>query len=394
MAKINQIRLSGTTYSIEDSSATKTVSLTQSEYDALSTKDPNTFYVITDASGADLSQYYTSAQTESAITQAVSGKADSSAVTEVNNALTAHTADTTVHVTSSEKATWNGKQDTLSAGTGIEISGNVISATGGGGGGGSSKELIAGNGISITTGETADTISSTNTSAAYSSSTYNEFWMSIGNAGTEDGYVRDYVEWFPPTHIIDLFRYGGTRSSVSWSLVLMNMLTGDITYNLNGYTVGTNTTYYNSSNTYLNVSRDSEHFYILLNDGVKDTYRIVGLKQTQLGIKYGTYYQSPMRISIPDNTSNVAMFILFSYITNSFAHRTMIDDSLGGENWNVATKSGLLKRVEGSLSTPTEKTRWNAASTALGGLSLVKLTQTEYDALTTKDSNTLYVIVN
>ena len=34
-----------------------------------------------------------------------------------------------------------------------------------------------------------------------------------------------------------------------------------------------------------------------------------------------------------------------------------------------------------------------ANTTALGGLSLVKLTQAEYDALATKDSNVLYVIV-
>jgi hypothetical protein len=35
-----------------------------------------------------------------------------------------------------------------------------------------------------------------------------------------------------------------------------------------------------------------------------------------------------------------------------------------------------------------------ANTTALGGLSLVKLTQSEYDALATKDNSTLYVIVN
>ena len=102
MSKINKIRLSGTTYDIEDSGATKTVEVTQAEYDALvsgGTVDPNTFYVITDATAADLSQYWTSAQTQSAITNAVSGK-----------------------------------QDTLSAGTGIDITDNVISATGGGGG--------------------------------------------------------------------------------------------------------------------------------------------------------------------------------------------------------------------------------------------------------------------
>ena len=79
MSKINKIRLSGTTYEIEDSGATKTVELTQAQYDALvsgGTVDPNTFYVITDATAADLSQYWTSAQTQSAITNAVSGKQD------------------------------------------------------------------------------------------------------------------------------------------------------------------------------------------------------------------------------------------------------------------------------------------------------------------------------
>ena len=35
-----------------------------------------------------------------------------------------------------------------------------------------------------------------------------------------------------------------------------------------------------------------------------------------------------------------------------------------------------------------------AATTALGGLSLIKLTQAQYDALVTKDNSTLYVIVD
>lgn len=89
MSNISSIRLSGTTYSIKDASATTVVSLTQAQYDALVTKDPNTLYNITDAQGADLSQYYTSAQTESAITQAISGKVDtSSVVTAVTSAST------------------------------------------------------------------------------------------------------------------------------------------------------------------------------------------------------------------------------------------------------------------------------------------------------------------
>lgn len=49
-----------------------------------------------------------------AATEAVlSGKADSSTVEGINNVLTAHTADTTIHVTSSDKTTWSGKQDAL-----------------------------------------------------------------------------------------------------------------------------------------------------------------------------------------------------------------------------------------------------------------------------------------
>ena len=59
----------------------------------------------------DLSNYYTSAQTEAAIEAATSGKADTSAVTQVNDALTAHTANTNVHVTTAQTAAWDAKLD-------------------------------------------------------------------------------------------------------------------------------------------------------------------------------------------------------------------------------------------------------------------------------------------
>lgn len=64
MSNISSIRLSGTTYALKDNNATKTVELTQAQYDALTTKDPNTFYVITDAQGGDLSNYYTKSETD------------------------------------------------------------------------------------------------------------------------------------------------------------------------------------------------------------------------------------------------------------------------------------------------------------------------------------------
>ena len=110
MANINKIRISGSTFDIEDKNAAKTVTLTQAEYDALTVKDPNVFYVISD-SEYNFDGYWTSAQTQSAITQSVSGKADTSAVTSVNDSLTAHTANTTVHVTAQDKTNWNNKSD-------------------------------------------------------------------------------------------------------------------------------------------------------------------------------------------------------------------------------------------------------------------------------------------
>lgn len=138
---IDTIQVSGVTYTIAGSgSGNSVVEVTQAQYDSLvsgGTVDPTVLYIITDAQAGDLTQYWTSAQTQSAITAAVSGKASQSDLETVSGQVA-------------------NKQDTLSAGTGIDITNNVISATGGGGGG---KAIEAGRGISITTGETADTIS-------------------------------------------------------------------------------------------------------------------------------------------------------------------------------------------------------------------------------------------
>lgn len=48
MANINKIRLSGTTYNIEDINlgGFTLLQVTQQQYDQLQTKDPNTLYII------------------------------------------------------------------------------------------------------------------------------------------------------------------------------------------------------------------------------------------------------------------------------------------------------------------------------------------------------------
>lgn len=73
----------------------------------------------------DLSQYWTSAQTQSAITQSVSGYATTATTTNINNALTSHTDNTTVHVTQNEKNTWNSKADQSTTYTKTEVN-NIV----------------------------------------------------------------------------------------------------------------------------------------------------------------------------------------------------------------------------------------------------------------------------
>lgn len=68
----------------------------------------------------DPSNYYTKTEIDNIVTgitedieESTSGKADTSAVTQINDALTAHTSNSDIHVTATDKSTWSGKQDAL-----------------------------------------------------------------------------------------------------------------------------------------------------------------------------------------------------------------------------------------------------------------------------------------
>ena len=94
-------------------------------------------YITSDA----LSGYAESSAVTAEINAATSGKADSTDVQTLSGTVTAHTADTTIHVTSSDKSTWSGKQDALVSGTNIKTinnesilgSGNITISGGSGG---------------------------------------------------------------------------------------------------------------------------------------------------------------------------------------------------------------------------------------------------------------------
>lgn len=136
---IDKIRVSGTDYTLSATSSggNPTVELTQAEYDALvsaGTVSADTYYIITDAQAGDLSQYWTSAQTNSAITQAVSGKVDTTTFNTYSGSV---------------ETALSGKQDTLVSGTNIKTINNTsilgsgnIDIQGGGGGMTEDDELL------------------------------------------------------------------------------------------------------------------------------------------------------------------------------------------------------------------------------------------------------------
>lgn len=281
MANINKIRISGTSYDIQDSNAARSVTLTQAEYDALQTKDPNVFYIISDST----IDYVTSAETESAITQAV---------TSVSDSLTAHTANTTVHVTAQDKTNWNSKSD------------------------------FSGDYDDLTNKPTIPTVP-TNVS---------DFTNDAGYITSDDISGKTNQSDFT-AHTADTTIHVTTAQTAAWDA------------------------------------------------------------KSDFSGSYNDLTDKPTIPTVP--TSNTAFTNDAGYITSS---------ALDGYA-TIATTSALNNVVTAHTANTTvhttaaEKTSWNGAATnasnavtALGGLSIVKLTQAQYDALSTKDNNTLYVIVN
>lgn len=128
---LDTVQISGSSYDLKDKNAAGVSGVTQAEYDALvsgGTVDPNMFYIITDATAADLSNYYTSAQTESAINAAVSGKVDASSIT---SAVTSASTDNEIPTAKAvyDAIPTGGTGGSYSAGTNISIADDTISCT-------------------------------------------------------------------------------------------------------------------------------------------------------------------------------------------------------------------------------------------------------------------------
>lgn len=310
MANINKISVAGTIYDIQDQHASKTVELTQAEYDGLSVKEANTYYIITDAQGGDLSNYYTKGETDTLL---------------------------------------GGKQPTLVSGTNIKTINNEsilgegnIDIQGGGGG----KAVNAGTNISITTGETADTINCTLPIKAEVNNT--SIYFGTDNWGSASGGRN--------------LRIGYNANALAQDAICLASNSFSRGYN-SSIVGGTNHNIY-SPDSFIG-GRYLTNLYNRNEASVGGQFNNSVSASTTWGDSGNTLF------SIGNGTSNDARH-------NAFEIR---------QNGDIYCSDGTNDvKLQDTI------TATAANTTALGGLKLVKLTQSEYDGLQTKDPNTLYII--
>lgn len=457
MPNINKIKLSGTTYSIQDENACKVVELTQAEYDELPTtaKTSNSLFVITDATAGDLSNYYTKTETDNAITSATSTK-----------------------------------QDTLVSGTNIKtINGETLLGEGNitiQGGSGSGKAIEAGTNISITTGETADTINCTLPITAGTNSdgkgiiigdsectAKGLYAISLGHSSKAGGNYSFCNGSNSSANGSMSFSYGdGCNSMYNHTLMFgfSNRSTNPQQYSFGSYlnpknelefsfgkynnSYSASTTFGHSGNTLFSIGNgydfsSTHNWHNALEIRQNGDIYIANTNDTSItGDKaYSLYPMIKLQDALGGGGSITVDQSLDSGSTNAVANSAITNainskmDEVNFANFYGNQYSAGLKGYyyDSQTETQTEKFNWGmvwqsdgsigfdglgnlavfnkidtsaitttitssstdaqvpsakAVNDKLGGLKLVKLTQSEYDSLTTKDNSTLYVIVN
>ena len=425
---IDKIRVSGTDYTLSATSSggNPTVELTQAEYDALvsaGTVSADTYYIITDAQAGDLTNYYTKAETNSAITQATSGKVNTSSVV----------SSVTSASTDSEIPTAKAVFDAI--------------PTGGTGGG---KAISAGTNISVTTGETADTVSCTlpiikgvNLGAI---SREHSVMIGYNNQQNVGYYIKnDYSASIGFENYINGERsvcLGSGNYANGYCSIAMNQANSAMTNNSvasgnysktsNEYefasgrynnSVSASTTFGDSGNTLFSVGngtssarhnafeiRQNGDIYlssggtdIKLQDYLGGGGSSINVVQTTGSSTTDVMSQAAVTNAIPTvPTSNTAFTNDAQYATSGYVDSAVSGKADSSSLATVAT-SGSYNDLTNKPTIPTSTSAVTSGSTdvitsggvyqQMGGLKLVKLTQSAYDALSPNyDANTIYFI--
>ena len=383
MSNITTIRVSGQTYQISDSNAqpllvsgtniktinnesllgsgnitiqgggggNNVIEVTQAEYDALvsaGTLDLTALYVITDATEIDISNYWTSAQTQTAINRATSGK-----------------------------------QDTLIAGDNITISGNVISASGGG------STYSAGRGIDITNDEISFSLpisANTDNSVVMGGKMTNSFTNNgrdcllvgsslVANTGSDGCLVVGYNSSVN----------GDGSAVIGWA----SRSIGDCAFAFgNG------------------VSAKTQYSFAVGRETIANNQYETALGHCNKSNTGSTDAENTL-FSVGNGTSNNARHNAFEIRSNGDIYISSggtdikLQDNLGGGTVDPTLDSGSTNAVANSAITTTineieEVTAagLNALNDKFDGLKFKRITQEAYDILPIKDENTMYIITS
>lgn len=342
---IDKIQLSGTNYDIQDSNATRVVEITQSDYDNLpsSAKTSNILYIITDGSV----NYITSAQCQ----------------TQIDNSI-------------------SGKQDTLVSGTNIKTinnesllgSGNIDIQSGGG------KAVTGGTNISVVSGEAADTINCTIPFEGSSNNLLLGYNLNVGG-GT---YYSLGISPKDSSASIQTKISGNNAIAIGNNVTI----TGD-TGNRGEYSVaiGKNTNVCGVQSTALGIGCNASGNTTLA-IGRYSTSK--GNDSVAIGNQANVNGNSSVAIGRLAKVSGDSSVAIGSGATaNGVDYKTNINNQL-----TIDTSNQVYISNSANTSTYCLQEKIENTETALGGLKLVKLSQSEYDSLATKDNSTLYVIVN
>lgn len=368
---IDKIQISGTSYDVKDSSI-------------------------------DISQYWTSAQTSSAITEATSGKLDTSVFQTysggVDTAL-ANKVETSAITTAVTTASTDSEIPTAKAVN------DAIEAGGGGGG----KAVSAGTNISITTGETADTINCTlpisanttnngqvlniysaleyeNFKAPYNSiniGSYNKCDVVFGS-GTENHDV--FIGQFNKYKRTNYGGYTGYNLIFGKSNVLSggnpscscvfgeeNTASGDSQYS---FVFGKHNFTANYCNfAFGNTNNCNNMYEVAFGVGNVSSTGSTDADKTIFSVGNGDIITRHNAFEIRKNGD--------IYISSGGTD-IKLQDNLGGGGGTVdqTVISGSTNAVAGG-----------AVYDQMGGMKIVKLTESEYTALVTKDADTLYIVI-
>ena len=336
----------------------------------------------------------------------------------------------------------DGKQDTLSAGTNITITDNVISAEGGG------KAIEAGRGISITTGETADTISFNlpisagtgnnsiiegGSTSAMSSGDHAEGRYTYANGRNypahAEGYQTSAMSYSchaegQSTKASEECAHAEGKSTkasgeASHAEGYDTKANGSFSHAEGYYTSATSISNVSGIQTYQgyqsrhaegcntkanNASTHTEGYYTNANnfgEHAGGVYNVSNSATTTWGDSGNTLF------SVGNGTAENARHNAFEIRQNGDIYITSggtdikLQDNLGSTiEISSAITSGDTNPVQGGAIydkfdevEQVTAAGLNALNDKFGGLKLMKITQAQYNALATKDQNTLYIVI-